>query len=178
MLSPMAVFAGGNGKKHFNEGMKHESAEEWDKAAEEFALAVTENPKNPEYRLHLTRALFNASQMFMKKGTIAATEKDYTGAYTAFRRSYAFDPTNELAKSEMDRMVRLQQDVNDGKSNGRKDENGKVKLVLHHYTGSRAPAWCPRGWKNCVIFRFRMVWICNLLSRSWRRTWISTFFSM
>src|SRR6476646_1748877 len=94
MLSPLAVFAGNNGKKHFAEGIKHESAEEWDKAAEEYALAVTEDPKNPEYRLHLTRSLFNASQMFVKKGSVAANEKDYTGAYTFFRRAYAFDPTN------------------------------------------------------------------------------------
>ena len=49
----------------------------------------------------------------MKKGSIAAAEKDYAGGYVAFRRAYAFDPTNELAKSEMDRMVRLQQDATD-----------------------------------------------------------------
>ena len=70
MLSPIsaAAFADG-GKKHFNAGMKYEVSEQWDKAAEAFALAVSENPKNPEYRLHLTRALFNASQMFIKKGS-------------------------------------------------------------------------------------------------------------
>src|SRR5438552_4584080 len=80
MLSPLVVFAGESdveGKKHFKEGMKYESTEQWDKASEEFALAVSNKPKNPEYRLHLWRALFNASQMFMKKGTIAANEKDY-----------------------------------------------------------------------------------------------------
>ncbi len=113
MLSPVAASAaafGDNGKKHFTEGMKHEAAEEWDKAVEEFALAVTETPKNPEYKLHLARALFNASQMYMKKGTNAANEKDYVSGYAAFRRSYAYDPTNELAKSEMERMVRLQRD--------------------------------------------------------------------
>ena len=78
LLSPVSVLAyGADGKKHFKEGMKHESAELWDKAVEEFALAVSENPKNVEFRLHLARALFNASQMFMKKGTAAANEKDY-----------------------------------------------------------------------------------------------------
>src|SRR5213593_4189060 len=89
MLSPMAVFAIGDGKKHFREGLKQETAEAWDKAAEEFALAVTENPKNPEYRLHLQRALFQASQMYMKKGTSLAEEKDYQGGYNAFRKAYA-----------------------------------------------------------------------------------------
>jgi general secretion pathway protein D len=114
LLSPTAVFAFADGKKHFKDGMNHEVAEEWDKAVEDFALAVSENPKNPEYRLHLTRSLFQASQMYMRKGAIAAKESDFEGAYIAFRRAYAFDPTNELAKSEMDRMVRLQKDINAG----------------------------------------------------------------
>jgi len=105
-------------QKALQAGNEYEVSEEWDKACEEFALAVNENPKNPEYRLHLRRALFNASQMFMKRGTVAADEKDYAGAYNAFRRAYGFDPTNELAKSEMERMVRLQKDANspDGKA--------------------------------------------------------------
>ena len=113
MLSPISAFAFYDGKKHFSEGMKFEVSEQWDKAAEEFALAVSDNPKNPEYRLHLARSLFNASQMFMKKGTMAAKESDFEAAYVAFKRAYAFDPTNELAKSEMERMVRLQRDAND-----------------------------------------------------------------
>src|SRR5437763_13306746 len=104
MLSPTAILAFADGKGHFKEGLRHEVAEEWDQAVEDFALAVSENPKNTEYRLHLTRALFLASQMYMKKGAMAAKENDYQGGYIAFRRAYAFDPTNELAKSEMDRM--------------------------------------------------------------------------
>jgi general secretion pathway protein D len=111
LLSPTAVLAFGDGKKFFKEGMKHEIAKEWDKAAEAFAKAVADNPRNPEYQLHLQRSLFEASQMYMKKGKTAAEEKDYAGAYTFFRKAYAFDPVNELAKSEMARMVRLQEDV-------------------------------------------------------------------
>ena len=135
MLSPVATFAAfDGGKKHFNEGMKHEAAEAWDKAVEEFALAVSDNPKNPEYRLHLTRSLFNASQMYVKKGTILAKENNYEEGYLAFRRAYAFDPTNELAKSEMERMVRLQKDLNDAASpGGKKDETGKLKMIPTGY---------------------------------------------
>ncbi|MDI1241584.1 MAG: secretin N-terminal domain-containing protein [bacterium] len=109
LLSPTAALAFGDGKKFFKEGMKHEIAEEWDKAAELFAQAVGENPKNPEYRLHLQRSLFFASQQYMAKGRAAADEKDYAAAYTYFRKAYAFDPVNELAKSEMARMVRMQE---------------------------------------------------------------------
>lgn len=134
MLSPAAVLAMGDGKKHFKEGVKHEAAEAWDKAAEEFALAVADNPKNPEYKLHLQRALFMASQMYMKKGTELAKEKDYAGGYNAFRKAYAFDPTNELAKAEMERMVRLQSNLTPGG-----DQNGGVKLVPTSYTPKARP---------------------------------------
>lgn len=134
MLSPMAVLAGGDGKKHFKEGMKQEYAEQWDKAAEAFALAVADNPKNPEYRLHLQRALFNASQMYMKKGNTAAAEKDYQGAYIAFRKAFAFDPVNELAKSEMARMLRLQEESRSPDASEPKSSDGKVKLVQTGYS--------------------------------------------
>lgn len=140
MLSPAAAVALGDGKKYFKQGMKHEAAEEWDKAAENFALAVTENPKNPEYRLHLTRALFNASQMYMKIGGNYAKEKNYEAGYNAFRRAYAFDPTNELAKAEMDRMVRLQQEsTGGGTPEAKTDANGNVRLVKTGYDAQKAP---------------------------------------
>lgn len=140
LMSPISILAFGDDKKHFAEGMKHEAAEQWDKAVESFALAVAENPKNPEYRLHLTRSLFNASQMYMKKGSAAAKEKDYESGYLAFRRAYAFDPTNELAKSEMDRMVRLQRDVLEASDPGVKGSNAKVKLIP---TGYAPPTAAP-----------------------------------
>ncbi len=134
MLSPMAVLAGGDGKKHYKEGIKAEDAEQWDKAVEEYALAVTDSPKNPEYLLHYRRSLFMASQMFMKRGASLATDKDYAGAYLAFRKSYAYDPTNELAKSETERMLRLQQAIDSGDNkDAEKNPNGMVKLVPTGY---------------------------------------------
>ena len=138
MLLPATALALGDGKKHFQAGMKQEIAEAWDKAAEEFALAVAESPKNPEYRLHLQRSLFMASQMYMKKGTELANEKDYVGGYNAFRKAYAFDPTNELAKAEMERMVRLQADGKAGAPDER-DSAGNLKLVPTAYTKKPAP---------------------------------------
>jgi len=140
LMSPISILAFGDDKKHFAEGMKYEVAEQWDKAVESFAMAVAENPKNAEYRLHLTRSLFNASQMYMKKGNAAAKEKDYESGYLAFRRAYAFDPTNELAKSEMDRMVRLQKEVLEASDPGLKGTNNKVKLVPTGYAPPTAAA--------------------------------------
>jgi general secretion pathway protein D len=139
LFSPTAVLAFGDGKKFFKEGMRAESAEDWDKAVEQFALAVTENPKNPEYRLHYQRATFMASQMYMKKGTTLANEKDYKGGYEAFRRAYGYDPTNELAKAEMERMARLYRDENGG---GKEDINGTkdgAKLFPTSYSPVNLP---------------------------------------
>lgn len=133
LIAPTATLAIGDGKRFFKEGMKHEAAEEWDKAAEAFAMAVTENPKNPEYRLHLQRALFNASQMYMSKGRTLAEEKDYRGAYLAFRKAYSFDPVNELAKSEMARMVRLQEDIEKAANPAGGQSTKDVKLVKTGY---------------------------------------------
>lgn len=134
MLSPMAVLAAGDGKKHYQAGKRAEDAEQWDKAAEEYALAVTDSPKNPEYLLHYRRSLFMASQMFMRRGTSLANDKDYAGAYLAFRKSYAYDPTNELAKSETERMMRLQQNLENGdKPDAVKNDDGTVKLVSTGY---------------------------------------------
>jgi general secretion pathway protein D len=101
------------GDKNYKQGLKHEAAEQWDKAAEEFALALATNPRNAEYRLHYTRALFNASQMMMQRGRNLAEQKNYVAAYNAFRQAYGYDPVNELAKSEMERMVRLQKQLED-----------------------------------------------------------------
>ena len=141
LLSPSAVLAfGDKGKKHFDAGINAEVAEQWDKAVEEFALAVAETPKNPEYRLHYQRALFNASQMFMKRGAAHAAEKDYPAAYLAFRKAYAYDPVNELARSEMDRMMRLQQESQNSENTGGKtDANGSVKLVKTGYDRQTPP---------------------------------------
>ncbi len=130
-----------DGKKFFKEGIQAEVAEEWDKAVEQFAMAVTKSPKNSEYKLHLIRALFNASQMYMRKGATQAAEKDYAGAYISYRKAYGYDPTNELAKAEMERMVRMQKEVLNGTGNTTAQTQNKdgVKLVETKYSPSNLP---------------------------------------
>src|SRR3989440_342553 len=116
---------GKKGKDHFNRGMKYEQAQQWEKAAQEFTLAMAADPSNVDYQLHYRRACFNASQTFMQQGRSLAEQRDYVGAYNAFRQAFGYDPVNQLAVSEMERMLRLQE-VKEGKppttnSNG----NGK-----------------------------------------------------
>ena len=104
---PIAAFAA-DGKKHFKEGLKYEENRQWDQAAREFALAVSEKPSNVEYQLHLQRALVSAAIMLVERGDSLAQKKDYNAAYNAYRQAYAFDPSNELALIKMRRMLEAQ----------------------------------------------------------------------
>jgi general secretion pathway protein D len=106
---------GKKGKDHFDRGMKAEQAQQWEKAAQEFTLAVAADPSNVDYQLHYRRACFNASQMFMTQGRTLAEQRDYVGAYNAFRQAFGYDPVNQLAVSEMERMLRLEE-VKQGKT--------------------------------------------------------------
>src|ERR1051325_4234676 len=109
---PMTAFAK-KGRDHFNRGLDYEKQEQWEKAAQEFTLALAADPSNPDFQLHYRRAIFNTSQMYMQQGRALAEQRDYVGAYNAFRQSFGYDPVNQLAVSEMERMLRLQ-DVKQG----------------------------------------------------------------
>lgn len=127
LLLPMTALAK-KGEKNFKRGMQYEAAQQWEKAAQEFMLAVAANPADPEYQLHFRRASFNASQSFMQQGRALAEQRDYVGAYNAFRQAYGYDAVNELAVSEMERMLRLQsvKDGTNGSGNGHGAKNGEL----------------------------------------------------
>src|ERR1051326_7989833 len=103
---PITAFAR-KGDKSFRRGSDEERKQQWDKAAQEYPLAVAADPSNMEYQLHFRRASFNASQTYMQQGRSLAERGDYAGAYNAFRQAYGYDSVNELAVSEMERMLRL-----------------------------------------------------------------------
>lgn len=116
LLLPATALAK-KGDNHFKEGMRNEANQQWEKAAQEFTLALAADPANVEYQLHFRRASFNASQSYMQQGRALAEQRDFVGAYNAFRQAYGYDPVNELAVSEMERMLRLQA-VKDGTNTG------------------------------------------------------------
>jgi general secretion pathway protein D len=100
--------AGKSGKKYFKEGVKYESVEQWDLAAEQYALAVSEEPGNAEYRLRLLRATQMASLMFTARGDLLEAKADYESAYSAYARAFTYDQTNETARIKMARMLEQQ----------------------------------------------------------------------
>jgi general secretion pathway protein D len=107
LVMPLSVIAK-KGDAHFRKGIQFENAQQWEQAAQEFTLAVAADPTNAEYQMHFRRASFNASQSYMQQGRALAEQRDYVGAYNAFRQAYGHDQVNQLAVSEMERMLRLQ----------------------------------------------------------------------
>jgi type II secretory pathway component GspD/PulD (secretin) len=116
LATPIAAM-GGKGKKNYERGLRYETAQQWEKAVEEFILAVAADPANIQYQLHYRRAIFNASQEAMRQGDALAAQKDYLGAYNAFRQAARYDPTNQLAVSEAERVLRLKTGSEPGSQN-------------------------------------------------------------
>jgi general secretion pathway protein D len=134
LAAPMTAFAK-KGEKNYKQGLKYESAQQWEKAAQEFTLAVAADPSNIEYQLHYRRAVFNASQTYMQQGRALAEQRDYIGAYNAFRQAYGYDPVNELALAEMERMLRLQREKT-GESGLGNGAGGKVTQLSDRQQGT------------------------------------------
>src|SRR5690348_8887699 len=124
---PIAAFAK-KGDKNYKRGLDYELKQQWDKAAQEYTLAVAADPSNMEYQLHFRRASFNASQTYMQQGRSLAERGDFVGAYNAFRQAYGYDPVNELAVSEMERMLRLQA-VKDGRAPAKTETSDGATLT-------------------------------------------------
>src|SRR5262245_5716149 len=113
---PVTAFGGGkSGKKNFKEGAKYESAEQWDLAAEQYAVAVANEPDNAEYRLRLLRATQMASLMFAARGDLLEAKGDYAGAYNAYARASTYDRANETTRRKTSSMIE-QQKSRDGMS--------------------------------------------------------------
>ena len=138
LLLPITALAK-KGDRNFKRGMDYENAQQWERAAQEFTLAVAADPSNLEYQLHFRRASFNASQTYMQQGRALAEQRDFVGAYNAFRQAYGYDPVNGLAVSEMERMLQLQ-GVKEGNNNLNGARPGDTTDSSQVVTTTDAPA--------------------------------------
>ena len=134
--APLTAFAK-KGDKNFKKGLEYETAQQWEQAAQEFTLALAANPSDTEYRLHYQRSIFNASQFLMQRGRSLMDNKDYVGAYNAFRQAYAYDPVNQLAQQEMSRAMRLYNERDQPEGAGTEGDKGRtngaqVKPTAYH----------------------------------------------
>ena len=88
------------GKKSFAEGIKFEKRLQWELAHKNFIEALSAEPDNPEYRLHMRRAAQNAAIQISRQGDWLLTQKDFLGATQAYRQAYALDENNEEARNK------------------------------------------------------------------------------
>src|ERR1700749_1308181 len=141
LLASSAAAFTSKGQRNYKNGLQYEAAQQWEKAAEEFSLAVAAEPSNAEYQLHYRRAVFNASQAFMQQGAALLDRGDFVGAYNAFRRAYGYDTSNELARSLMERAFRLQTARDDGnKPDSSKPEVSARLAPTLYQPGADGPA--------------------------------------
>jgi general secretion pathway protein D len=141
---PVTIFGGGkSGKKNFKEGARYESSEQWDLAAEQYALAVANEPDNAEYRLRLLRAMQMSSLMYAARGDLLEAKGDYAGAYNAYARAFTYDRANETTRIKMSRMIE-QQKSRDGLSAPVRynPRNGNLAPVSNEI---QTPYRAPRG---------------------------------
>jgi general secretion pathway protein D len=143
LLAAPAAALSSKGQKNYKRGLEYEASQQWEKAAEEFSLALAAEPANSEYQLHYRRAVFNASQAFSQQGAALMERGDYLGAYNAFRRAYAYDQANELARSMMERAFRLQtnkEDANEPAPGVRPQASARLAPTSYDSSASNVPA--------------------------------------
>jgi general secretion pathway protein D len=146
LFAAPALAVTSKGQKNYKQGLEYEAAQQWEKAAEEFSLAIAAEPSNAEYQLHYRRALFNASQFFAQQGGALLERGDYLGAYNAFRRANGYDPSNELAHSLMERAYRLQMGRDgENKTDAAKPEAPAMLAPTLYQPGADVPARPRRG---------------------------------
>jgi hypothetical protein len=85
----------------------------------------------------------------MQQGRAMAEQRDYVGAYNAFRKAFGYDPVNQLAVSEMERMLRLEQVKQGNTRADTGDGNPKTDVASNDGTPSqtaqaRAPEQDPQ----------------------------------
>jgi len=88
-------------------GSRAELNKNYETAMAEFKTALDADPANIEYRLKYEEARFAASFDHFQNGRRALERDDVQAARTEFSRALEIDPTNDLAKSELEKVEEI-----------------------------------------------------------------------
>jgi len=93
-----------------------ESAEigDWDAAVEHYRAALQKDPRNPDYRIALQRAMLNASREHLERASIFEDEGALFDAAREYRLASEFDAANSYASDrarDLDRRLRDQREA-------------------------------------------------------------------
>jgi type II secretory pathway component GspD/PulD (secretin)/Flp pilus assembly protein TadD len=105
-----ATFIAACGASHtFHQGDTAARAGDWDTAVEHYRKAVQEEPKKPEYKIALERAMISASQIHLDQARILEARGQLEDALRQYQRASEFDPPNRQIAAkviELERRVR------------------------------------------------------------------------
>ena len=106
----VSVLAGcGGSRAPFRQGEEAAFNGDWDAAVEYYRRALQEDPRKPEYRIALERAMLNASQVHLSRARDLEARDDLAGALREYRLAAEFAPGNTQASSraaELERTLR------------------------------------------------------------------------
>jgi general secretion pathway protein D len=102
-----ALFLGGcpRGNSDYEAGRKAASVQDYDTALADYNRALEAEPTNPEYKLRVTQARFDASQAHMQRGAEATKNGDLQLALAEFQKAQMLDPSNSAADQEVKRTM-------------------------------------------------------------------------
>ena len=96
-LIAAALLSGCAARRAFRAGDQAARTDRWDAAVEYYRRALDADPDRPEYRIALERAMRQAALMHAADGAALEGAGELSAALAAYRRAYAFDPSNEQA---------------------------------------------------------------------------------
>jgi type II secretory pathway component GspD/PulD (secretin) len=117
----LAVIAAGCAAgRAFNRGESAARAGDWDAAVEQYRRAMQADPKKPEYKIALERAMISASQRHLDQARIFEARMQFDEALREYRRASELDPPNRQVAGkvlEVERRLRDQAEASQPRPN-------------------------------------------------------------
>jgi general secretion pathway protein D len=97
------IASGTSAKKLYQQGQAAEAKDDPITAYEDYYQAFQKEPKNMRYKTAYERLRFLAGSAHISKGEKIMAQGDITGALTEFLRAIEIDPSNELARQDIEK---------------------------------------------------------------------------
>jgi general secretion pathway protein D len=103
----LLALAAACGSSAYHRGMFYAEKHQWDLAADNLQTAVDENPHDLRYQEEMVRAKLKAAQTHMDLAQMAIGRLDYSAALKHLERALHYDPSNQYAKDQLQKVVTL-----------------------------------------------------------------------
>lgn len=100
-LAPSVLAKRQSAKKLYKEGQAAEARSDIETAYQDYFQACQAKPENLRYKTAYERVRFDAAALHVSRGEKLRSQGDTTGAVTEFLRALQIDPSNDLARQEI-----------------------------------------------------------------------------